>query len=38
MKYTDLDKFVNDNGLLEGVEAKAGIYGITVDNVVVYIG
>lgn len=38
MKYTDLDKFVKDNGLLEGIEAKAGIYGITVDNVVVYIG
>ena len=38
MKYTELDNFVKEHGLLVDVEAKPGIYAITVDNVVVYIG
>lgn len=38
MKYTDIDKFLEENNLLLNVEEKAGIYAITVDNQIVYIG
>lgn len=38
MKYTELDNYVKEHGLLVDVEAKPGIYAITVDNVIVYIG
>ena len=38
MKYTDLDKYIKKNNLLNGVEAKSGIYAITIDDYIVYVG
>jgi hypothetical protein len=38
MKYTDLDKYIKKNNLLVNVEAKSGIYAITIDNYIVYVG
>lgn len=38
MKYTDVNKFVQQNGLLTKLDERSGIYAITVDNQVVYIG
>ena len=38
MKYTQVDKFVKDNNLLQDVEEKSGIYAITIDNKIAYIG
>lgn len=38
MKYTEIDKFVKENKLLEEVEEKSGIYAITIDGYIVYIG
>lgn len=38
MKLEDLDKFIYEQDLLRDVEEKAGIYAITIDKRVVYIG
>lgn len=39
MKYTELDKYVEDNHLLEkNVYNQAGIYAITIDNRIAYVG
>ena len=38
MKYTEIDQFVKKNKLLQEVEEKSGIYAITLDNKIVYIG
>lgn len=38
MKYTEVEDFVQENGLLELVSAKPGIYAITIDDYVVYVG
>lgn len=38
MKYTELEAYIRQNNLLKGIEAKPGIYAITIDNVIVYIG
>lgn len=38
MKYTEIEQFVKKNNLLQGVEEKSGIYAITLDNKIVYIG
>ena len=38
MKLEDLDKFIYEQDLLRDVEEKAGIYAITIDKRVVYVG
>ena len=38
MKYTQINKFIKDNNLLNGVEEKPGIYAITIDDKVAYVG
>ena len=38
MKLKDLDKFIESNNLLSNIEAKAGVYAITIDNCIVYVG
>ena len=38
MKLEDLDEFIDDCGLLEHCEQRAGIYCIAVDMKIVYIG
>jgi hypothetical protein len=38
MKRAELLSFIEENNLLKGVEAVPGVYGITIDDVVVYIG
>ena len=39
MKYTEIDKFIEKNNLLSSIEKdKSGIYAITIDDGVVYVG
>ena len=38
MTLEDLDKFIYEQDLLRDVEEKAGIYAITIDKRVVYVG
>lgn len=38
MRYTEIDTYVKDNNLLVFCPKQSGIYAITVDNTVVYIG
>lgn len=38
MRLEDLDKFIYEQDLLRDVEEKAGIYAITIDKRVVYVG
>lgn len=38
MKRSELGKYLIENNLLEDVREKSGIYAITIDNCVVYIG
>ena len=38
MRYTDLDKFVKENNLLQEITTASGIYAITVDDAIVYVG
>lgn len=38
MKRADLEKFIEDNFLLENVQEAPGIYAITVDGFIAYIG
>ena len=38
MKLTEIDKFIKDNNLLTGVENRAGIYAITINDSIAYIG
>jgi hypothetical protein len=38
MRLEDLDEFINDWGLLLDCESRAGIYCITVDMKIVYVG
>ena len=38
MKRNQLQDFINDNGLLEQCKEKSGIYAITIDNGIVYVG
>lgn len=38
MRYSEVDKYIQKNGLLKGIEEKPGIYAITVDNKIVYVG
>lgn len=39
MKYNELDKFIDENNLLlDNVQEKPGIYAITIDNKVAYVG
>lgn len=38
MKRTEIDDYVADNQLLKGVTEEPGIYAITVDDQIVYVG
>lgn len=38
MKRLSARKFIKENGLCEGVKKVSGIYAITIDNRIVYIG
>lgn len=38
MKYTEVEKFISKNNLLQGIEEKAGVYAITIDSKIVYVG
>lgn len=38
MRYTEIEKFLKKNNLLESCEPKSGIYAITIDNRIVYVG
>ena len=38
MKYTEIEQFVKENKLLQEVEKKSGIYAITLDDKIVYVG
>ena len=38
MRYSDLEEFIKKNNLLYKIEISSGIYGIVVDDVVVYVG
>lgn len=38
MRRADLDKYIQKHGLLDEVENKPGIYAITVDDKIVYVG
>lgn len=39
MKYTELNKFIDKNHLLEkNVKSAPGFYAITIDGYIVYIG
>ena len=39
MKYIDLKDYINNHNLLKNnVKKETGIYGITIDNIIVYIG
>lgn len=38
MKRQDLDKFIAENQLLQNCAQRSGIYAITIDNGVVYVG
>lgn len=38
MKLKELDKFIEDNNLLVDIQEKPGIYAITIDNCIVYVG
>lgn len=38
MKWTEIDQFVEEHNLLEGIDEISGIYAISIDNVIVYVG
>lgn len=38
MKLSELDKFIKDNELLQPMKNEAGIYAITIDSMIAYIG
>ena len=38
MKRTEINDFIKENNLLETCKESAGIYAITIDNYVAYIG
>lgn len=38
MKHTEVEQFVKNEELLASVRAKSGIYAITIDDFVVYVG
>ena len=39
MKYIDLKDYINNHNLLKNnIKKETGIYGITIDNIIVYIG
>lgn len=38
MKKVELEDYINSHGLLDGVDNFAGIYAITVDDRVIYVG
>lgn len=38
MKYVDLNSFIKNNDLLKEVKKEPGVYAITVDNWIAYIG
>lgn len=38
MKYNEIEKYIKSNGLLKQVEPKSGIYAITIDRQIVYVG
>lgn len=38
MKRTELDNFIRENNLLEKCQEHAGIYAITIDDYIAYIG
>ena len=39
MKYKDIDNYVKENNLLQkGILKEPGVYAITVDNIIVYVG
>ena len=38
MKYTEINKYVKENNLLKDCDNESGIYAITINNGIVYIG
>jgi len=38
VKRTEINDFIRENNLLETCKESAGIYAITIDNYVAYIG
>ena len=38
MKLKELDKFIESNNLLLNVKEQPGVYAITIDNCIVYVG
>lgn len=38
MKWNDIDQFVEEHKLIEGINDISGIYAILIDNVIVYVG
>lgn len=38
MRYKDLDKYIEEHGLLKNIKKTSGIYAITLEDFVVYVG
>ena len=38
MKYTEVDKYITEHNLLTSIPEKSGIYAITIDRYIVYVG